>query len=77
MNEDLEINADELLKHVYEINIKKNMNSFPLLVRKREVKRFKTNYFAFWARLVNSSESIVFKTKILENIIKMLVSFSK
>ena len=73
----MEINVDELLKHIYEINIKKNMNNFPLLARKREVKRFKTNYSTFWTRLVNTAENIVFKTKILENIIKTLVSFAK
>lgn len=73
----LQLDADNILKHIYEINMKKNLNSFPLLMKKREVKRFKTNYNNFWTRLITVSENIVFETKVLENIIKALAVFSK
>ena len=53
------------------------MNSFPLLVKKRELKKFKVFYSSFWTHLINKTDNIVFQTKLLENIIKFLVTFSK
>lgn len=77
MGSNLKVDVNELLKHIYDINVKKNLNSFPLLVRKRELKRFKTNYTAFWSKLIPASEAIVFDTHVLENIIQALIGFSK
>jgi len=76
VDSDLEIESEELLKKIYSINIKKNMNDFPLLAKKRAFNRFKTNYAMFWTKLVNSSENIVFKTRILTNLIRTITDFT-
>jgi hypothetical protein len=74
-NFDLDIEA--ILKHIYEMNIVKTLNYFPLFGKGKEFRQFKNNYLTFWTELTKFSEQFIFSSTVINESINLLVTLSR
>ena len=74
-NFDLDIEA--ILKQIYDMNIIKTLNHFPLFAKGKEFKQTKNNYITFWTQLTRFSEHFVFSTTVINHIINVLIALAR
>jgi hypothetical protein len=77
VDEDMSLNIDNLLKKIYDLNVRKALNDFPLLGKSKDNKSFRSNYVAFWSALTKTSENFCFESKVLSELVDDLMAFSK
>lgn len=68
---------EKISKQIYDLNLKKGLNDFPLLGKGKEQKVFKTEYTRFWSYFVRHSENFVFNTECLNVLVLHLTMLAR